>query len=163
MARSTAARQGPGRGADLVRLGGWRWPALGFCTTVLGFFLVLPLGVLVWWSVQADPVAGRAEVAWGAALNSGAVSAVVAAVAVVVVLPAAVLAWRYPSRLSRILERLTLFPSAIPGIAVALALVFFGARIGGFLYQSLALLRRSHTSYGSCRTPSRRPERRSTP
>lgn len=131
---------GAGRGADLVRLGGWRWPALGFCTTVLGFFLVLPLGVLVWWSVQADPVAGRAEVAWGAALNSGAVSAVVAAVAVVVVLPAAVLAWRYPSRLSRILERLTLFPSAIPGIAVALALVFFGARIGGFLYQSLALL-----------------------
>ena len=131
---------GAGRSADLVRLGRWRWPALGFCTAVLGVFLVLPLGVLVWWSVQADPIAGRAEVAWDAALNSSAVSAVAAAVAVVAVLPAAVLAWRYPSRLSRLLERLTLFPSALPGIAVALALVFFGVRAGGILYQSLALL-----------------------
>ena len=35
------------QGADVVRLGRWRWPALGFCTAVLGIFLVLPLGVLV--------------------------------------------------------------------------------------------------------------------
>ena len=63
-----------------------------------------------------------------------------AVVAVVVVLPVAVLAWRYPSRLSRLLERLSLSPSALPGIAVALALVFFGARAGGVVYQSLGLL-----------------------
>jgi iron(III) transport system permease protein len=61
-------------------------------------------------------------------------------ISVAVVLPVAVLAWRYPSRLSRALERLTLSPSALPGIAVALALVFFGARLGGFVYQSLGLL-----------------------
>src|SRR3970282_2167024 len=57
-----------------------------------------------------------------------------------VALQGAVSAGRYPSPLSRGLERLTLFPSALPGIAVALALVFFGARTVGFLYQSLALL-----------------------
>ncbi len=55
-------------------------------------------------------------------------------------LPAALLAWRYPSMVSRWLERLTLLPSALPGIAVALALVFVGARIGSPLYQSLGLL-----------------------
>jgi iron(III) transport system permease protein len=130
---------GAGRQAAVVRLGGWRWPALAFCTGVVGFFLVLPLGVLVWWSVSADPVSGRAGVAWDAALNSAFTAGIAAAVAVVVVLPAAVLAWRYPSRLARALERLTLSPSALPGIAVALALVFFGARVG-FVYQSLGLL-----------------------
>jgi iron(III) transport system permease protein len=131
---------GAGRPAQPVELGGWRWPALAFCSAVLAVFLVLPLGVLVWWSVRADPIAGRAEVAWSAAFNSAAVAGIAAAVAVVLVLPAALLAWRYPSRLSRWLERLTLFPSALPGIAIALALVFFGARVGGFVYQSLALL-----------------------
>ena len=131
---------GAGRSAEVVPLGRWRWPALAFCATVIGFFLVLPLSVLVWWSASADPITGRAEVAWDAALNSTFSAGVAAAIGVVIVLPVAVLAWRYPSRLSRSLERLTLFPTALPGIAVALALVFFGARIGGWLYQSLALL-----------------------
>ena len=43
-----------------------------------------------------------------------------------------------PSALARWLERLTLLPSALPGIAVALALVFVGARIGSPVYQSIA-------------------------
>ena len=131
---------GAGRAAQIVHLGRWRWPALAFCSTVLGVFLLLPLGVLVWWSAKADPIAGRADIAWDAAVNSATAAGVAAAAATLVVLPVAILAWRYPSRASRLLERLTLFPSALPGIAVGLALVFFGARFGGFLYQSLALL-----------------------
>ncbi len=130
---------GAGRPAELVRLGRWKWPALAFCTAVLGLLLVLPLGVLVWWSARADPITGRAGIAWEAALNSAFTAGVTAVVAAVVVLPVAVLAWRYPSPVSRALERLALSPSALPGIAVALALVFFGVR-AGFLYQSLALL-----------------------
>jgi iron(III) transport system permease protein len=130
---------GTGRAAPIVQLGRWRWPALAFCATVVGFFLVLPLGVLVWWSAQADPIVGRAPVAWDAALNSALAAGAAAAVAAVVVLPVALLVWRYPSRLSRMLERLTLFPSALPGIAVGLALVFFSARIAA-LYQTLAVL-----------------------
>ncbi len=131
---------GTGRSAELVRLGRWRWPALTFSTAIVGAFLVLPLGVLVWWTATADPIAGRGHVAWEAALNSALAAAIAAVLGVLLVLPTALLAWRYPSILSRWLERLTLFPSALPGIAVALALVFFGARIGGILYQSLGLL-----------------------
>jgi iron(III) transport system permease protein len=134
------ATPGAGRAAEVVRLGRWRWAALAFCSLVTATFLVLPVSVLVWWSASADPVAGRAGVAWDAAVRSTASAAVAAVVAAAVVLPAAVLAWRYPSPFSRLVERVTLFPSALPGIAVALALVFFGTRAGGFLYQSLALL-----------------------
>jgi iron(III) transport system permease protein len=68
------------------------------------------------------------------------VATAAAVAAALVVLPAALLAWRYPSPVSRWLERLTLLPSALPGIAVALALVFVGARLGSPLYQSIALL-----------------------
>jgi iron(III) transport system permease protein len=131
---------GAGRTAAIVRLGRWRFVALAFCSSTLGLFLVLPLGVLVWWSVTADPVSGRAGVDWNAALHSAFAGGAAAALAALVVLPAAILAWRYPSLLSGWLERLTLLPSALPGIAVALALVFVGARIGAPLYQSLALL-----------------------
>jgi iron(III) transport system permease protein len=130
---------GTGRAAQIVHLGRWRWPALGFCAAVIGLFLVLPLAVLVWWSLQADPISGRAAVAWDAALNSTVTAGAAAAVAVVLVLPVALLVWRYPSRLARALERLTLFPSALPGITVGLALVFFSARVG-FVYQSVAVL-----------------------
>ncbi len=131
---------GAGRSAEVIRLGRWRWPALAFSTAIVGVFLVLPLGVLVWWTATADPIAGRGGVAWEAALNSTLAAGSAAVLGVLLVLPAALLAWRYPSIISRWLERLTLFPSALPGIAVALALVFFGARVGGVVYQSLALL-----------------------
>ncbi|MFN0155774.1 MAG: ABC transporter permease [Gaiella sp.] len=128
---------GTGRAARVVRLGRWRWPALFFSSVVTAVFLVLPLGVLLWWSFTG---AGRRGIPWDSALNTLGVSAVAAACAAVAVLPAAVLAWRFPSRPARLLERLTLLPTALPGIAVALALVFFGARAGGFLYQSIGLL-----------------------
>jgi len=61
---------GAGRSAQVVRLGRWRWPALAFCTAVVGLFLVLPVGVLAWWAVSADPISGREGVDWSAALNS---------------------------------------------------------------------------------------------
>jgi iron(III) transport system permease protein len=54
--------------------------------------------------------------------------------------PVAVLARRYPGFWTRLLERLSFTGNALPGIVVALALVFFGARYGGLLYQTLAIL-----------------------
>lgn len=140
--RGAAHRSTPGAGrpAQLVRLGAWRWPALAFCGAVVTVFFVLPVGTLVWWSLQSGSIAGHADVDWRAALNSTGAAGAAAAVAAVAVMPVAILAWRFPSRPSRWLERATLLPSAVPGIAVGLAFVFFGVRVGGILYQSLALL-----------------------
>jgi len=131
---------GAGRAVKMVQLARWRWPALAFCSAVVGLFLVLPVGVLTWWAVSADPVTGRAGVSWSAGFNSASMATATAFLAAFLVLPAAFLAWRYPSPLSRWLERFTLLPSALPGIAVALALVFVGARIGAPVYQTLGLL-----------------------
>jgi iron(III) transport system permease protein len=77
---------------------------------------------------------------WSAARNSIYVSSVTAMVAVLAALPVAVLTVRYPGRLSVLLERVTYLGFALPGITIALALVFFGANYTPFLYQSVGLL-----------------------
>jgi iron(III) transport system permease protein len=131
---------GAGRRARRVPLGRWRAPAAAFCALVVALFLLLPVGVLGWWAAEGVRAGRYAGIAWQAAADTALVSAFAAVAAVVAVLPVAILRWRRPSRASRLLERLTLVPNAVPGIAVALAFVYFGARIGGVLYQSLGML-----------------------
>jgi iron(III) transport system permease protein len=127
---------GVGRPAQPVRLGRWRGPALAYALLVVGLFLLLPVGVLAWWGRSSLPL----ELPLGALRDTTLAAALAAATAAAAALPVAVLAWRHPSAATRTLARLAYVPNAIPGIAIALALVFFGARYGGVLYQSLALL-----------------------
>ncbi|HSK14594.1 MAG TPA: iron ABC transporter permease [Gaiellaceae bacterium] len=131
---------GAARAAQRVPLRRWRWPAAGFCAAVVGFALLLPLAVIGYWLERAFSLGRPLDAAWGAAVNSVLVSAVAAAVTVAAALPVALLAVRYPARWTRALERLSYSSNALPGIVIALALVFFGARYGGFLYQTLGLL-----------------------
>ncbi len=131
---------GAGRRARVVSLGRAKAPATLYCGAVTTLFLVVPIGVLVWWAAEGVRGGRFAGIAWEEAVNTAVVSGVAAAVAVVAVLPVAILAWSRPSRGARLMERLTLVPNAVPGIAIALALVFFGVRVGGVLYQSLGML-----------------------
>jgi iron(III) transport system permease protein len=135
-------RTGPGsaRPAPVVPLGRWRWPAFGFCCLVVALFLVLPIAVLAYWAWEAVPLGREIAVPWHEAWRTVLASALAAILAAAAALPVAVLARRYPSLWSRLLERLAFTGNALPGIVVALALVFFGARYGGVLYQTLALL-----------------------
>jgi iron(III) transport system permease protein len=63
-----------------------------------------------------------------------------AIVTVVAALPVAILAVRYAGRISGLLERATYIGFALPGIVIALALVFFGANYATPIYQTLGLL-----------------------
>jgi iron(III) transport system permease protein len=140
--RARYHRTTPGvvRQARRVALGRWRWPALAFCGAVVGLFLAVPLAVLIYWSARAVEVGRGTEIAWHAALNSLLASGLAAIVAVLAALPVAYLAERYRSPWTRLLERAAYSANALPGIVIALALVFFAARYGGPLYQTLALL-----------------------
>ena len=123
-----------------VALGRWRWPALAFCAMVTLLALAVPVGVLVYWSLHS--FAG--EVAWADLAQAGWHSLVsaglAAAVAAMCAIPLAVLAVRFPGRLTGAIERLSYTGYALPGIVVALALVFFGTRVATPLYQTLAML-----------------------
>ncbi len=123
-----------------VELGVWRWPALGFCALVVGLALALPIGMLALWTTRS--ISGDVE--WssvlGAAGNSLLAAGLAAGVAVVCALPVALLAARFRGRAPRAIEWGAYLGHALPGIVVALALVFFATRAVPALYQTLLML-----------------------
>ena len=140
--RAAYHRLGPGSAAAPRRtaLGRWRSPAVAFCALAVGVFLALPLAVLGYWAADAVALGSSVVLPWRETANSLLASAVAAAIAVVAVLPVAFLVQRHPAAWSRLLERVSYTANALPGIVIALALVFFGARYGGRFYQTLPLL-----------------------
>jgi len=135
-------RSGPGaaRPAPPVPLGRWTAPALAFCTLVTGLFIVLPAAVLVTWLARGVANDRQLEAPWAALVGSVGASGLAALAAILAALPVAVLATRYPSRRTRVLERLAYAGNALPGLVIALSLVFFAARYASPVYQTLALL-----------------------
>lgn len=139
-ARYYRSTVGAVRRARTTRLGRWRWPAASFCALVVFFALAVPVAVLAYWLGRGLLAGEPLRLLWGAMLHSVYVSGLAALATVAMALPVAVLAIRYPGRLSGLLERLTYLGFALPGIVVALALVFFGARYATPLYQTLGML-----------------------
>lgn len=115
-----------------VRLGHWRWPALTLCGLVVTSSLVLPMSVLAYWVIRGVSAGEPLLLLWEATRNSVYVSAAAAGAAVAAALPIAALSVRFPGMLSSILERIAYIGFALPGIAIALSLVFFGANYGHF-------------------------------
>jgi iron(III) transport system permease protein len=134
------AATGAARPSTLVQLGPWRWPALAFAAAVTALSLALPLSLLAYWAVRGIAAGEPVELLWGNALNSVYASGLAAVVAVLAAVPVVVFTLRFPGRLSWVVERLAYTGFALPGIAVALALIFFGARYATPLYQTLALV-----------------------
>jgi iron(III) transport system permease protein len=138
--RGRLQRVGAPRPAPPIPLGRWRLPALLFCAAVVGIALVVPLGVLGYWASRAVGAEEPIGWSWEPAVNSLVVAMIAAAATVAASIPVAVLAGRYPGSLSRSLERLSYAGNALPGIVVALSLVFFAANYATPVYQTLALL-----------------------
>ncbi len=127
-----------------VPLGGWRGPAVALLAVVVGIALVVPTMVLVGWVVRGwladsssllldDPGALVAPI-W-ATLR---VSVLAAVAATVVVLPISVVATRRRDRVAAAASTVVVAGFALPGLAIALALVFWLR--GTPLYRSEVLL-----------------------
>jgi len=140
--RGRVVRGGAGaaRPATAAALGRWRAPAAAFAGGVLLAALVLPVVTLVGWALRSAADRPTAGELLGWAGNSVLASGAAAAVATLAALPVAALVVRRPGRLTRGLERATFASNALPGIVVALALVFFATRTITPLYQTLPLL-----------------------
>jgi iron(III) transport system permease protein len=131
---------GSARRRPPVALGRWRWPVTALVSLGLGFALLVPVGVLCYWVARAISLGIPLGIAWEAALNSVLVSLVAAAAAVLAALPVATLAVRYPRPFTGGLERLSYSSNALPGIVIALSLVYFAANYTPSIYQTLLLL-----------------------
>jgi len=132
--------QGVARPATITPLGQWKWAAEGYCAVVATSALVLPMAVLGFWVVRGVSSGEPFLLLWGAMRNSLYVSGLAAGAAIIAAMPVAILTVRFPGIFSTFLERITYVGFALPGIAVALGLVFFGANYAPVLYQTLGLL-----------------------
>jgi iron(III) transport system permease protein len=134
---ATASRRRP---PTVVPLGRWRWPALAFCGVVVGLALVLPVGTIGWWLLRGVMAGEPVRLVLDVARDTFLVGALAAVAAVVLALPVALLAARHRSRLSRAVEASAFAGYALPGIVVALAMIFLATRAMPVLYQTMALL-----------------------
>jgi iron(III) transport system permease protein len=128
------------RRAQVVPLGRWRWPAAALCALLLVVALALPLAVMGYWLVRGLSAGEPLQLALGAAGRSLQASALGAVVAVAVAMPVAIWAARSRSWASRVVDRVSFTGYALPGIVVALALVYLGVRAAPWMYQSMAML-----------------------
>jgi iron(III) transport system permease protein len=120
-----------------VALGKWKYPALSLTMGVICLILLVPVAVLAAWSLQAllspeilqsvfrSGSRGFGSYTW----NSLWTSALAAFLAVLLTLPAAYLASRYPNRIARSLSRICQVGYAIPGVVIALSLLFISTPI----------------------------------
>ena len=131
---------GASRPSRVVQLGRWKWPALALCAAVALLALGLPMAILAYWLVRGVLSGEPLLILWSATRNSLFVSGLAALVAAAFSIPLAVLVVRYPGKFSRALERTSFIGYALPGVVVALALVFFGANYAQPVYQTVWLL-----------------------
>jgi iron(III) transport system permease protein len=131
-----------------VPLGRWRWPALAAVAVLAVNALLGPLSVLGFWAVKGLTGGGRlgatdvADLA-GPARSTAALALAAAVLAVAVVLPVAYLTARHRSRLGAAVNAAVVAGFALPGLLIALSVVFWtlsGPGWVGSLYQTAPLL-----------------------
>jgi iron(III) transport system permease protein len=121
-------------------LGRLRLPALLFCSALVLLALVLPVSAICYWLVVGLVNGGSLNLRLSEVSNSVVAASWAAVATVVAALPITLLSVRYQGPLSRLLDRTAYVGGALPGIAIALSLVFFGANYAPFIYQTLSML-----------------------
>ena len=124
----------------LATLGLWRWPAVAGVALLVTLALAVPIAVLLVWLIRGLAAGQTFDFLWEPLRNSIYVSGLAAAVTAALALPVGVLLVRFPGRAAWLLERASYVGFALPGIAVALALVFFSVTLARPLYQTTVLL-----------------------
>ena len=137
----TATRTAPSRTPSRARLGWVTAPVLvglcGLSVLAIGF----PIATVVYWIAQSQHTTLPAAATLGQATwNSLIYSALGASAAVILALPVALIAFRRSSALRLNLQRSTYIPLALPGVVVALSLVYFATHYAFGLYQTSALV-----------------------
>ena len=131
---------GAEREQAIVKLNRLRWPAAIFAWSVVAVALGLPSATLAYWLINGVMAGEPLLILLGPAWNSVSVSLAAGVVAALVAVPVAALAVRHSGALSDGIYKICHTGYALPGIVVALALVFFGIRVATPLYQTHWLL-----------------------
>ena len=131
----------PARPPAPYRLSAWQRAAgIGFLGIVVSIGVVLPIGVLAAWLVRGIGLGVDVGIPWQAIAGSVTGASLAAIVAVAAAIPIVVLAVRFTSRASSLLERVVYVIFSLPHITVAIAVLAFTVRYARPVYQSLLVL-----------------------
>jgi iron(III) transport system permease protein len=128
------------RAAPISPLGRWRWPVFGLLCALLAIALVIPLAIVTTWFLRGLDAGIPYRETGTLMANSLRAAALGALASVLAAWPVAVLAVRRGGRLGRSVEGACWLGHSLPGIVVALSLVFFGARVVPSVYQTMWML-----------------------
>ncbi|MFC5713996.1 ABC transporter permease [Thalassorhabdus alkalitolerans] len=128
------------REPDILSLGKWKPVAVLFIGLVIVFSILLPISVLIYWTIiglDRGAVDARFfEFAW----NSVLVSGMAALLCMLLALPIIYLRSRYPSVISSSIDKMSYAGYALPGVIVALGFVFIFNNHFPFLYNTFYLI-----------------------
>jgi iron(III) transport system permease protein len=101
----------------------------------------VPIGTLVYWLTHSQHTTLPASTTlWSATAATGRYAAAAAALATVAAIPVGLLAAQRRGRVARMLESSTYLIQSVPGVVIALSLVFFAVRYAFSIYQTSLLL-----------------------
>ncbi|MGA7705441.1 MAG: iron ABC transporter permease [Solirubrobacteraceae bacterium] len=136
-----ATRTAPARKPTRVPLGWTVVPLLAGLVALVALAIGFPVGTVVYWMAQSQHTTLPAAATLGqASWNSLIYSLLGASAAVILALPVALIAFRRSTSLRLNLQRSTYIPLALPGVVVALSLVYFATHYAFGLYQTSALV-----------------------
>ncbi|HVF31812.1 MAG TPA: iron ABC transporter permease [Acidimicrobiales bacterium] len=139
--RGAAARMVAGSRPPPRRpLGPWRWPAVALVLAVGALGTGVPVLVLAYRTFIARSRVLDPDIVVRAAGTSIGLAVAAAIVAVTLAVPVATLGARFRSRFTSTVESLSSAGYALPGLVIALALVFFAANYLPGLYQTASLV-----------------------
>ncbi|MCG3758150.1 iron ABC transporter permease [Vibrio cincinnatiensis] len=138
--RLASVGSGIARQAKPFILGHWALPAWLYIGTVFLLSIGLPLAMLSYWMIVIPPDYSLLMQVPFTFARSALAAAPAALLAAIMAIPLCYLATRYPSPLTRTMERSAYIGYALPPLTLALAMVFFALHSAFFLYQTLTLL-----------------------
>ena len=116
--------KGSGQQPATVALGKAKWLAVLFTSLLFTFSVLLPLIVLVYWSSVGITRGALDHRFWGFTLNSLSTAGIAALLAMMLSLPIVFLKYRNPGVISSGIAKLAYAGYALPGVIVALGIIF---------------------------------------
>jgi iron(III) transport system permease protein len=113
--------------------------AIAYLSTIIVLGLAFPIWRVVTWVYRygsEDSMSDIATALWHSVFFSG----LAALATILLALPIGILAGRYPSRSTSLLEQSTYVTHALPGIVIAISMVFIGVRLLEPIYLQTPLL-----------------------
>jgi iron(III) transport system permease protein len=139
-ARHIRTGQGAARRATPLQLGGWRAVAQLYCLLLVVIGSGVPLAMLGYWLVKGSSAAFPVAAIGEALLTSLSLALGGAALCLALALPVGLLVVRHRGRLAIWAERLPYLLHALPGLVIALTLVYFALHYVPAMYQTTGLL-----------------------